>query len=109
VFDMNQFIESVNVSAITYRNIIDKRSKAIYRPKGEALEYAQYDLNLYGECSHGCRYCYNQYRFHGSCENELKKATLKNIRADLDDAEALLKRYGRAYKIKATLAVAHNG
>jgi DNA repair photolyase len=58
--------------------------KAIYRPKGEALEYARYGLNLYGGCSHGCRYCYNQYRFRGSCNHPLKKATLENIRADLE-------------------------
>ena len=57
--------------------------KAIYRPKGEALEYAPYGLNLYGGCSHLCRYCYNQYRFHRSCNSLLKKATLENIEADL--------------------------
>jgi DNA repair photolyase len=58
--------------------------KAIYKPKCEALEYAQYGLNLYGGCSHRCRYCYNQYRFHSSCNKRLKKATLENIRADLE-------------------------
>ena len=58
--------------------------KAIYRPKGEALEYATYGLNLYGGCSHRCRYCYNQYRFHRSCNSLLKKATLENIESDLN-------------------------
>jgi DNA repair photolyase len=57
--------------------------KAIYRPNGEALEYAPYGLNLYGGRSHGCIYCYNQYRFHRSCNSLLKKATLENIEADL--------------------------
>jgi DNA repair photolyase len=57
--------------------------KAIYRPNGEALEYAPYGLNLYGGCSHGCIYCYNQYRFHRSCKSLLKKATLENVEADL--------------------------
>lgn len=57
--------------------------KAIYRPKGEALEYAPYGLNLFGGCSHGCIYCYNQYRFHRPCNSLLKKATLENIEADL--------------------------
>ena len=57
--------------------------KAIYRPKGEALGYAPYGLNLYGGCSHRCIYCYNQYRFHRSCNSLLKKATLENIEADL--------------------------
>lgn len=57
--------------------------KAIYRPNGEALEYAPYGLNLYGGCSHGCIYCYNQYRFHRSCNSLLKKATLENIEDDL--------------------------
>ena len=58
--------------------------KAIYRPKGEALEYATYGLNLYGGCSHRCRYCYNQYRFHRTCNSLLKKATLENIESDLN-------------------------
>jgi DNA repair photolyase len=57
--------------------------EAIYRPKGEALEYALHGLNLYGGCSHGCIYCYNRFRFHRSCNSLLKKATLENIEANL--------------------------
>jgi DNA repair photolyase len=70
---VNQDIGNVNVPL-----------KAIYRPNGEALEYAAYGLNLYGGCSHGCKYCYNQYRFRRSCNSLLKKATLENIEADLN-------------------------
>jgi len=32
--------------------------KAIYEPKGRALEYAPLACNLYTGCRHGCRYCY---------------------------------------------------
>jgi len=30
----------------------------IYRPKGEALEFAELGLNFFKTCSHFCRYCY---------------------------------------------------
>ena len=30
----------------------------IYKPKGAALEYANYALNIYTGCPHGCSYCY---------------------------------------------------
>ncbi|MFA4945098.1 MAG: radical SAM protein [Lentisphaeria bacterium] len=32
--------------------------KAIYEPKGAALEYAPLACNLFNGCTHGCRYCY---------------------------------------------------
>ena len=32
--------------------------RAIYKPKGRALEYAELALNLYTGCAHGCKYCY---------------------------------------------------
>ena len=32
--------------------------KIIYRPKGEALEYADLATNPYRGCGHGCTYCY---------------------------------------------------
>lgn len=30
----------------------------IYKPKGRALEYGEYALNIYEGCIHGCLYCY---------------------------------------------------
>lgn len=32
--------------------------RAIYKPKGKALEYAKLAVNLYSGCSNGCIYCY---------------------------------------------------
>jgi DNA repair photolyase len=32
--------------------------QAIYKPKGRAGEYAEYALNIYTGCPHGCTYCY---------------------------------------------------
>lgn len=32
--------------------------RAIYKPRGRALEYAELALNLYTGCAHGCQYCY---------------------------------------------------
>jgi DNA repair photolyase len=30
----------------------------IYKPKGAALEYAEWGLNIYDSCPHGCTYCF---------------------------------------------------
>ena len=40
----------------------------IYKPKGAALEYGDFAINIYDTCNHGCYYCYakSMYeRFHG--------------------------------------------
>lgn len=59
--------------------------KAVYEPKGEALEYAGLGLNLYGGCSHKCAYCYNEGMFDGLCTDPVKKSTLEHIEHDLRD------------------------
>ena len=33
--------------------------KPIYKPKGKAGEYAEYAVNIYTGCPHGCAYCYS--------------------------------------------------
>ncbi len=38
--------------------------RAIYRPKGAALEYAPFACNLYTGCAHGCLYCYGPATLH---------------------------------------------
>lgn len=35
-----------------------RASRAIYQPRGAALEYAPLAVNLYRGCGHACRYCY---------------------------------------------------
>ncbi|MEN6547455.1 MAG: hypothetical protein ABFE07_15590, partial [Armatimonadia bacterium] len=47
--------------------------KAIYQPRGMALEYAPLACNIYRGCEHGCRYCFGpsclfmpRESFHGS-------------------------------------------
>jgi DNA repair photolyase len=57
--------------------------KAIYRPTGEALEYASLGLNLFTGCSHRCGYCYNKDRFTGPYDQSRKAASLENIEHDL--------------------------
>lgn len=35
--------------------------KLIYKPKGRALEFAPYALNIFNGCSGRCEYCYNRH------------------------------------------------
>jgi DNA repair photolyase len=63
--------------------------KAIYKSKGEALEYADFSLNLYSGCSHQCTYCYNSGKFRSPCTEIIKKASLENIEHDLNQLAAL--------------------
>lgn len=58
--------------------------KAIYKPKGEALEYSGLALNLYTGCSLGCIYCYNKDRFKGPYDKPRQAASLVAIAQDLD-------------------------
>ncbi|MDR2436965.1 MAG: DUF5131 family protein [Endomicrobium sp.] len=72
----------------------------IYEPKGAAYEYADYAINIYTECPHGCWYCYARKmaeRFGGewtgnvkpregileALEKQLSKGKLKNERVHL--------------------------
>jgi DNA repair photolyase len=57
--------------------------RAITRSTGAAGEYAELSLNLFGGCSHKCRYCYNKTRFDGPHDVLFKKSTLGNIEYDL--------------------------
>jgi DNA repair photolyase len=49
--------------------------KPIYQPKGKAKEYAEWALNIYKRCPHGCTYCFapsvlkkNREWYHGGAE-----------------------------------------
>ncbi len=48
--------------------------RAIYKPTGRAREYAEWAVNLYSSCTHGCLYCYapqvlhmDRAAFHAEC------------------------------------------
>ncbi len=41
----------------------------IYKPRGRAREYAPLALNLWGTCSHGCKYCYVPQQIHKKPED----------------------------------------
>jgi DNA repair photolyase len=57
----------------------------IYPPKGRALEYADFALNIYNSCGFGCKYCYVPAVLHKD-RNEFHK--IEAIRKDvLEKAE----------------------
>jgi DNA repair photolyase len=59
--------------------------KIIYEPKGRALEYADFALNIYNSCGFGCKYCYVPAVLHKD-RNEFHN--LEAIRKDvLEKAE----------------------
>lgn len=51
----------------------------IYVPKGRAKEYADYALNIYNGCNHGCTYCYAPLVLHKSKEAFMNVELRKNI------------------------------
>lgn len=52
-------------------------TKAIYVPKGKAGEYADFALNLYKGCSHGCTYCYAPNVVHRGRKDFHGKVTIR--------------------------------
>lgn len=60
-------------------------SKAIYKPKGKAGEYAEWACNLYVGCSNDCDYCYCKRGVLGHVMGA-PEATLKKCFKDEDDA-----------------------
>ena len=63
----------------------------IYTPKGAALEYGDFALNIYDTCNHGCYYCYAKKmyeRFHGKgsfCKTpEPRKNIVEEVRKQLE-------------------------
>lgn len=61
--------------------------KAIYTPKGAALEYGKIGCNFYVGCPHNCEYCYLRRgaasKYLGSTEVKLKKC-FKNMENAID-------------------------
>lgn len=61
---------------------------AIYEPKGKAREYSPLALNLYLQCSHGCKYCYGSSIMRKSKKDYFiipnpRKNVLENLKKDL--------------------------
>ncbi len=59
------------------------RLRAVYRPKGKALEYSELALNVWIGCPHGCLYCFGPRAMHRSPEVFAVPQPKKNLKADL--------------------------
>ena len=70
--------------------------KAIYSPKGKALEYAKYAVNFYVGCSNDCDYCYCKRGVLGHAMGA-PKATLKKCFKDKEDAYSTFSRELQAH------------
>ena len=45
---------------------VEDAVNSLYQPRGRAAVYAKLAVNLYDQCSHGCRYCYCPRIMHKS-------------------------------------------
>lgn len=59
--------------------------KVIYHPKGKAGEYADWALNLFTGCQHGCVYCYAPTVLHKTKEEFQKVEPRKGILFHLEN------------------------
>jgi DNA repair photolyase len=58
--------------------MLEKQLKAVYRPRGRAIEYSEWALNLSLGCTHGCKYCYAPRVVHKSKEEFYAAAPIRN-------------------------------
>ncbi len=73
--------------------IMKDKYRAIYQPRGAALEYSPLALNLYQGCPHGCKYCYVPGCLHRTPEffhsnYAPRPGILDNVEADLREMSA---------------------
>ena len=77
----------------------------IYEPKGKAREYSPLALNLYLDCSHGCKYCYapaiqrkgEGYYKVASPRNNIIKLLEKDLERNAPKSQVLLSFIGDVY------------
>ena len=77
----------------------------IYEPKGKAREYSPLALNLYLDCSHGCKYCYapailrkgEGYYKVASPRNNIIKMLEKDLERNAPKSQVLLSFIGDVY------------
>lgn len=76
----------------------------IYKPTGDAEEYAELALNPWIGCKHGCSYCYGPELFHMTREEFLNPKLRENMLGKLErdlkllaSGVPLLVRYGKEW------------